>query len=158
MNAGNDDRNQSATAAFERDARAALERSTERLSGRVQSRLTQARHQALEEFAARERQPAWRRWFGAGGRGSGAAFGLMPAGAAAAVTVLGVMLWVSRPDPAGFTRGENLGARGEAAAAFEDIEFLADSEALDLASESDPEFVEWAVLSAGSDGAEVIGT
>ena len=48
--------------AFEKRARELLEESTQRLDGRVRSRLTQARFAAVEE-ARRARHPfAWRTW------------------------------------------------------------------------------------------------
>jgi hypothetical protein len=115
--------------AFERQARMVLQESIARLDGRVRSRLTQARFRALEELSARERTPL-RLWFG--GRS------LVPAGALAVVAVLGVMLWVARPDAVpGLQNG-----------AVEDIELLADAEVIDLAAEDDPEFYEWAVAQA----------
>ncbi len=131
--------------ALERDARAALDASAARLDARIQSRLNQARHRAVEELAARQQRPAWQRWFGMGG-----GFGLVPAGAVAGVALVAVVLWTGRPEgrPGGM----------DTAAAFEDIELLADADALDLSTEADTEFVEWAALTAGESADTAVGT
>ncbi len=131
--------------ALERDARAALDASTARLDARIQSRLNQARHRAVEAMTARQLRPAWQRWFGMGG-----GFGFAPAGAVAAVALVAVVLWTGRPD----------GRPGamDTAAAFEDIELLADADALDLSTEADTEFVEWAALTAGGSADTAVGT
>ncbi len=117
---------------FERRTKEVLDASTGRLDGRVQSRLNQARHRALEELATRERAP-WARWFDLRS--------LVPAGAVAATAVLAVLLWSGRP------------AGPEAAPALEDVELLADADALSLAQEGDPEFYEWALDEAADSGA-----
>jgi hypothetical protein len=100
---------------FEKRAREILEESTGRLDGRTLSRITQARHAALDPA----RQPVLRRW----------SF-LVPAGAAAAAAVLAVVLW---PGP-----------KGDPASPVDDIEMLADADAPDFAEGEDLEFYEWA--------------
>ena len=114
---------------FERNARLVLEESDSRIDARARSRLNQARQAAVEAAAARHR-PWWR------------SFALMPtAGAATAALLLGVMLWHRESavlEPPQFE------ARTPA---VEDIDLLADAEALDLVEGWDgpgPGFYEWA--------------
>lgn len=100
---------------FEKRTREVLQESTARLDGRTSSRLTQARHAALDSL----QRPARRR------------LGLfIPAGAAAAAAVLAVVMWSgpARVDPA----------------PADDLEMLADSDAPDFAEGDDLEFYEWA--------------
>jgi hypothetical protein len=123
---------------FARRARALLEGSVEGLSAHARSRLTRARHAALEQrgplagWRAGAAVAAWRNW--------------LPAGAVAGA-VLAVLLLVGRlPAPelqqASVTSGE-------------DLELLADRDGLALAQdqaaqeeEVDYEFYDWAVNSA----------
>ena len=63
---------------FEQRTREALEASVEHLDARVCSRLTQARHAALDELQRRARRPAWL---------------FAPAAALAAAAVMAVVLW-----------------------------------------------------------------
>jgi hypothetical protein len=100
---------------FEQRTRAVLEESSARLDGRTLSRLTQARHAALDSL----QRPARRRLRL-----------FVPAGAAAAAAVLAVVMWSgpARVDP------------GPA----EDLELLADSDAPVFAEGDDLEFYEWA--------------
>lgn len=101
---------------FEKRTREVLEESASRLDGRTLSRLTQARHAALEQ----SRQPAARRW------------GLfIPAGAAVAAAVLAVVMWTGQP-------------RAVEPGAADDLEMLADSDAPVFAEGDDLEFYEWA--------------
>jgi hypothetical protein len=108
---------------FEKHTRETLEESTARLDGHTRSRLTQARHAALAQLT----QPShhwWRTY--------------VPAGAAAAVAVLAVVMW-SRPSREGLPGAQTAGA-------VEDIELLADADAPDFVEEpEDLEFYEWAV-------------
>ena len=84
------------------------------------SRLTQARHAALAQLA----QPA-RHWWRS----------YVPAGAAAAVAVLAVVMWSGR-------RPER---RRRGASPVEDLELLADADAPDFVDDGeDLEFYEWA--------------
>jgi anti-sigma-K factor RskA len=109
---------------FERNARAVLEESLSRIDGRTRSRLTQARHAALEASGARRR--AWWR-----------SLTLMPtAGAATAALLVAVVLWHGQPS------GE--APLLEAQHAAEDMDLLADSEALELLDGWDGPFYEWA--------------
>jgi hypothetical protein len=108
---------------FEKRTREVLDESTAKLDGRTLSRLNQARHAAL---SGRD-QPA-RQWWRS----------LVPAGAAAAALVIGVMIW-TRP---GADPGVQLASSGSA---FEDIDLLADGDAPDFISDDgDVEFYEWA--------------
>jgi len=132
---------------FEQRTQAVLEESTARLDGRVRSRLNQARHAALEAHAARARSPL-ARWFGHRSL-------FAPVGAVAAVAVLAVVLFTGRPAGQG-----PLGAlNGDGAPALEDLELLADNDALDLARDGDVEFYEWALAEAdAASGAAPVGT
>jgi len=109
---------------FERNARVVLEESVSRIDGRTRSRLNQARHAALEAVGAR--RPAWWR-----------SLTLMPtAGAAAAALLVAVVLWHRQPS------GEPPVLEAQHAA--EDMDLLADSEALELLDGWDGPFYEWA--------------
>jgi anti-sigma-K factor RskA len=109
---------------FERNARVVLEESLSRIDGRTRSRLSQARHAALE--AAGARRPAWWR-----------SLTLMPtAGAATAALLVAVVLWHRQPS------GEPPVLEAQHAA--EDMDLLADSEALELLDGWDGPFYEWA--------------
>jgi anti-sigma-K factor RskA len=108
---------------FERKARELLEESVSRIDGRIRSRLTQARHAALA--AAGARRPAWWR-----------SLTVMPtAGAAAAALLVAVVLWHRQPS------GEPPVLEAQHA---EDMDLLADSEALELLDGWDGPFYEWA--------------
>jgi hypothetical protein len=125
---------------FERRARALLEDSVLRVDGRVRSRLNQARHAAIEE--ASRRPSLWRR------------FTLMPAASAVAAAVLvAFVLW-----PHSHT-GDSFVAETGGRAAVEDLDLLADGDALDLVSDEATDtgqFYEWAVDQADSN--ETSGT
>lgn len=102
---------------FEKRAREVLDDSAGRLDGRTRSRLTQARHAALAQLE----QPA-RHWWRS----------YVPAGAAAAVAVLAVVMWTPGTDR-------------QQASPVDDIELLADSDAPDFVDDAeDLEFYEWA--------------
>jgi negative regulator of sigma E activity len=116
---------------FEQRVRAALEDSAAGLDGRTRSRLTQARHAALDQLSARAARPAWRSW--------------APAGAAA-MAVLATLLFVGQ-------RGGDAPLGNPAGGgAIDDLELLADADALELTaeldSELDYEFYEWAAAAA----------
>ena len=103
---------------FEKRTQEVLEESAARLDGRTRSRLTQARHAALAQLE----QPA-RHWWRS----------YVPAGAAAAVAVLAVVMW----------SGPRRSRRS--ASPVEDMELLADADAPDFVDDGeDLEFYEWA--------------
>jgi hypothetical protein len=114
---------------FERNARFVLEETISRVDARTRSRLNQARQLAVDAAGAR-RRPWWR------------SFSLMPAaGAVTAALLLGVMLWHREPA----VREPPL-LEGHPPA-VEDLDLLADAEALDLVEGWDgpgPGFYEWA--------------
>ncbi len=112
---------------FEKRAREVLEESTARLDGRTLSRLTQARHAALGQLQRPPRQ-RWYAW--------------LPAGAAAAVAVLAVMLW---PGP-----GQKNDPPIVNDTQLDDLEIVADADALDLVDGEDLEFYEWAASAAAN--------
>ena len=123
--------NNQETTEFERQTRALLEDSVTRLDGRIRSRLNQARHAAVE--VASQRPSFWRR------------FHLMPAASAVAAAVLvAFVLWPHSH--------QNEPALPEANHTGEDLELLADADALDLVSEETDggAFYEWAVDQADS--------
>ena len=128
-----------AAARFEQRARGLLLDSVESLPAQTRSRLTRARYAALSS------RPSWsrslsRHW--------------MPAGAGAlAAAVLAVVFLVG-------PHGENPAASVLANAAPEDIEMLADSDAVQLGREDDVDydFYEWAVDEAKGANAPSMGT
>jgi hypothetical protein len=125
---------------FEQRARALLLESVDGLSAQTRSRLNRARQAALAP------RPAWsgslvRHW--------------VPAGAGAlAVAVLAIMI-IGVPH-----RGENPAVSPLAAASPEDLEMLADSDAVQLGREEDVDydFYEWAVGEATGASAPSEGT
>jgi hypothetical protein len=123
---------------FERNARVVLAASLARVDARTRSRLNQARHAALAAAGTPHRQ-WWR------------SFTLMPAaGALAAAFLVSLVLWHRQPT------GVELPALDGRAAPVEDMDLLADGEALDLIEGWDGPFYEWAVAqsdaNAESDG------
>jgi hypothetical protein len=121
---------------FERNARRVLEESLARVDARTRSRLNQARHAALEAALARPRRRAWR------------SFTLMPAaGAVAAALLVAVVLW--HREPSG-TEPPLFEARAPALSA-EDVDLLADKDALDLMEGWDG-FYEWAAAQTDTNG------
>ena len=113
---------------FEKRTQEVLEESAGRLDGRTRSRLTQARHAALAQLAQPERH-WWRAY--------------VPAGAAAAVAVLAVVIWSGQPPGTSSTP--------LATSPVEDLELLADADAQDFVDEGeDLEFYEWAAGEAES--------
>jgi hypothetical protein len=111
---------------FEQHARALLEESLLRVDGRVRSRLNQARHAAVDEAFARRRSLLRR-------------FHLMPAATAVAAAVLVALIVWPRVHPVDGTQGGR--------ASVEDLDLIADSDALDLVSDETDggAFYEWAV-------------
>lgn len=126
---------------FERQSQAVLDESVARLDGRTRSRLNQARQQALAEAESLASSP-WKKWFSVGT--------LMPAGAVAAAAIVALTLWSG---PRGVDVSE-LTARSDATTTFEDLDLLADTDAVDdEGAVADYEFYEWAAAEA-----EAVGT
>jgi hypothetical protein len=118
---------------FERSARALLEESVSRIDGRTRSRLNQARHAAVEAVGARRRS-LWR------------GLTLMPAAGVVAALLIGVVLWQREP------AGELPVLEGQHSA-MEDMDLLADAEALELLDGWDGPFYEWAESQNEANGA-----
>lgn len=126
------------TSALERRSRTLLEASAANLDGRIRSRLTQARHAALAERRRSRARRAWSSW--------------APAGAVAAA-LLAVLLYV-RHGP-----GLAPAAAPVAGTAADDLELLADADAMPLAEDAgDYEFYEWAAATAARPAAPAAGT
>jgi len=129
------------TTEFEKRTRELLEDSVQRVDGRIRSRLNQARHAAIEE-ATRRRSSPWSR------------FMLMPAaGAVAAALLVAIVFWPHSH------MGDKLTSESGGHASMEDLDLIADSDALDLVSdETDTgQFYEWAVDQADSNEASSTG-
>ena len=95
---------------LEERSRALFEGSVENLDMRIRSRLTQARHAALESAAARNR--AWlprRAWW-------------MPAAGVTAAAVLGAALWIGTP------LGNHAVSLADAQPNLEDLDIVASSD------------------------------
>ena len=95
--------------AFETRARALFQDSVDNLDFATRSRLTQARHAALE--AAKGHKPWFLRWTM-----------WTPAAGVTAAAVLGVALWLGSPSR------QQVGILAEAQSNFEDLELVASSE------------------------------
>ena len=106
---------------FERRTRTALQESVGSLDAATRSKLTQARHAALEAAAAP------RAWL--------APRALVPAGALAVAVLASVIVLNQRGDSP---------LQNAEGGAFADMELLADTDAFDLSAEDDYEFIEWA--------------
>jgi hypothetical protein len=119
---------------FERSARAVLAESVARVDARTRSRLNRARHAALEAAAARPRNPL-------------RSFMLMPAAGALAAAVL-VAVMVLHRQPA-FSEPPVLDGQRSS---VEDMDLLADGDALDLLDGWDGPFYEWAVAQNDGNG------
>ncbi len=120
-------------ARFERRIRAVLERDAGGLSGRVRSRLTQARHAALAGARARRDRPRWpllRTW--------------LPASATAAAAVAAI--WLLRP----YRTAPPPLAPGAGIVTTRDVQLLTDGDGFAMVEDGDGEFYEWAVAQARS--------
>ena len=139
-----------ASAEFARRARSLLEASAAALPARTRSRLTRARYAALEQHAAGRMAGTRALWQRA-----------LPAGAVSAA-VLGVLLLVAAPHAPQLQQASVTGAAGG-----DDLELLADRDALALAQDAgtadadadvDYEFYAWAVSAAQDDAGTGVGS
>jgi hypothetical protein len=129
--------------AFERRSRAAFDDSVARLDGATRSRLTQARHAALTVGPRRDLTGSlWRR--------------IAPAGGLAAAVLVALLLWNRHGTP---VVPDFLAPQ---ASGYDDLELIADADALDLADVDGLEFYEWAAVAnepgADDEAGEVRGT
>jgi len=123
-----------AGSAFERRTRALLEESAASLDGRLRSRLTQARHAALGSRRRNVARRAWWQW--------------APAGAVA-VALLSVLLYVRLGGGVLPSMGPLVASSPAASSPADDLEMLADADAMQLAEDAgDYEFYEWAAAAA----------
>jgi hypothetical protein len=125
------------TSEFEKRTRALLEESVSRTDGRIRSRLNQARHAAMDAV------PSGRRSF------FGERQWLPLSGAVAAALLVAVVMWTRTPDPTLPVVADS------AQTTFDDLDLLADVDALDLIEEDDDAFLEWAAAQETSE--EVTG-
>jgi hypothetical protein len=122
---------------FERRVRALLDDSAGSVSGQVRSRLTRARHSAIEE-AERTRTSFWRQFVSS-------SRGFLPAGTVAAAVLVAMLLLSDRIG--------RMSTPGQPQpSTFEEIELLADAEVLELLQEADGEFYEWAAEQSEAEG------
>jgi hypothetical protein len=127
---------------LERRTRALLEQRAANLDGHVRSRLTQARHAALDERRRSRARRAWLSW--------------APVGAVAAA-VLGVLLYVRQGPVGQGPVGQGPGLLPATATTTDDLELLADADGMQLAEDAgNYEFYEWAA--AATDTADAVGT
>jgi ferric-dicitrate binding protein FerR (iron transport regulator) len=133
----NGEETEAGSSQFEQRTRALLRQSAEELPGAVRSRLTQARYAALAARASRRPSFA-RRW--------------VPAGAAVAAVLALLIVYVP------YGRGPL--DTPVANAGFEDIELLADKDAVPLNGdqEVDYDFYEWAAGEAAGATAPALGS
>ena len=128
-------------AGFERRVRAVLEHDVGGLSGRVRSRLTQARHVAMAGARVRRDTPNWprlRTW--------------LPATATAAAALAAI--WLLKPYRSASPSSPGVGA---GIVTTRDVQLLTDRDGLALIEEGDGEFYEWAVAQARSKPASAAG-
>ncbi|MEO7773162.1 MAG: hypothetical protein ABIT36_01565 [Steroidobacteraceae bacterium] len=126
---------------FEHGAKAAFDDSIARLDAATRSRLTQARHAALAVGPRRELAPWWRN--------------AAPAGGLAAAVLVALVLWNRSGAPVLPDLSTAQTSR------FDDLELIADADALDLADVDNFEFYEWAATQdegADEGNGEVRGT
>jgi hypothetical protein len=122
---------------FEERSRALFHDSVESVDFAMRSRLTQARHAAVEAAAATRRRP----WFSRLGF-------LTPAAGVTAAAVLGVFLWVGSP------LGHHAATVADGQPNLEDLDIVASSDegsgdAMDMLQD-DVEFYDWANKAANS--------
>ncbi len=117
---------------FEERTKLLFDQSVAALDGHTRSKLTQARYRALEELGQR-RQASWGR-------------SLLPAGAAAVVAILSLMLWQGQMEP--------VSDRSFDVAAVTDLEILLGEEELDMIEEL--EFYAWLEEQAELTSGEIV--
>jgi hypothetical protein len=125
---------------FEKRTRALFHDSVESVDFATRSRLTRARHAAIEAAAAARRRP----WFSRLGF-------LTPAAGVTAAAILGVFLWVGSP------LGHHAATVADGQPNLEDLEIVASSDegsgdAMDMLQD-DIEFYDWADKAANSGSA-----
>jgi hypothetical protein len=109
---------------FEARSRKLLAESLTHVDGRVRSRLTLARHEAVAAAAQRPRFAGL------------SAYAYVPAAGLAAALAVAVFLWVARPGA--------IGSATEPLTAFDNVSLLTDSDGLDMVEDADASFYEWA--------------
>jgi hypothetical protein len=119
---------------FERNARVVLDRGISRIDARTRSRLNQARQAAVAAATSR-RRPLWLR---------GPV--LMPASGVAMALLLALVLWHREPSRIDMPIAE------AQSSSVEDLDLLADSEALDMLEGWDGPFYEWATSQTDGNG------
>lgn len=125
------------TSEFEKRTRVVLEEGVSRVDGRIRSRLNQARQAALNAVPSRRRSFfGERQW-------------LPLSGAVAAALLVAIVMWTRMPDPTLPVVADS----GQTT--FDDLDLLADADALDLIEEDDDAFFEWAAAQEASE--EVTG-
>ena len=125
---------------LEERSRALFDDSVGRVDMRVRSRLTRARHAALEAAAAKRSSPRL--------------FGLpvwTPAAGVTAAALLGAALWLA-PQMRGTIA--NHGVPAVDGQAYEDLDIVASTDELELLQD-DPEFYDWAEKVASPDSGSV---
>lgn len=140
-------RDSSGSADFERQLRALLQESVERVGGRARSRLNQARHAALEE-ARRPRPWYLRRWLTA--RAGRRLLWMPAAGAVAAGALVALVLWPHAP--------QGYPAVNASHATVEDLDLIADRDGMDIMENGDGQFYEWAMAQAGDPSGQPAGS
>jgi hypothetical protein len=123
-------------AAFERQLGELLQRDADGASGRVRSRLNQARHAALRE--AGERRGLWRPSL------TGRRVWLPAAGALAAAALLVLLLGPRPAPPPPFGTGAGV------VMAAQDMTLLTDRDGLALVEDGGGQFYEWAAAQSGN--------
>ena len=116
---------------FERQAASLLRASADELDGNTRAKLARARAAALEP-AARPRG-----WF---------EFRYLAPTGVMAAAALATVLFIGRERP-------TLPVNDKTGSALYDMDLLADADALDIAQETDLDFIEWASAQGGQDGA-----
>ena len=119
---------------FERNARVVLDRSISRIDARTRSRLNQARQAAVAAATSR-RRPLWLR-----------GPMLMPATGVAMALLVALVLWHREPS------GVEMPITEAQSSSVEDMDLLADSEALDMLEGWDGPFYEWATSQTDGNG------